>query len=178
MLKPLGHSDKLSVQAWGLVHLQASCQGTKHPAELNTSEIRISTLGEEEQNDFTADSAGLQKCLEAPEQACWVEMGELQRAALPQGVPLGTRPRPAWRKHPVTRAIPLTCDGLCAGTALLGIEVSKALDAVGVVILGGELLASQGGLAARADKALLVPRLVPVGHPSLGQGLQEERAHG
>lgn len=167
-----------------MVHLQASCQGTKHPAELNTSEIRISTLGEEEQNDFTADSAGLQKCLEAPEQACGVEMGEhhmdpgeLQRAASPRGVPLGTQPRPAWRKHPVTRDVPLTCDGLCAGTALLGIEVSKALDAVGVVILGGELLASQGGLAARADEALLVPRLVPVGHPSLGEGLQEERAH-
>lgn len=63
------------------------------------------------------------------------------------------------------------CDGLCAGSALLGIEVPKALDAVGVVILGGELLASQGGHAACADKTLLVPRLVPVGHSSLGQGL-------
>lgn len=68
----------------------------------------------------------------------------------------------------------LTCDGLCAGTALLGIEVPKALDAVRVVILGGELLPSQGGLAARADKALLVPGLIPVGHSSLGEGLQQE----
>lgn len=71
------------------------------------------------------------------------------------------------------RAVLLTCDGLCAGTALLGIEVPKALDAVGVVILGGELLASQGGLAACADETLLVPRLIPVSHSSLGQGLQE-----
>lgn len=63
------------------------------------------------------------------------------------------------------------CDGLCAGAALLGIEVPKALDAVWVVILGGELLPSQGGLAARADKALLVPGLIPVGHSSLGEGL-------
>lgn len=72
------------------------------------------------------------------------------------------------------RAALLTCDGLCAGTALLGIEVPKALDAVRVVILGGELLPSQGGLAARAHKALLVPGLIPVGHSSLGEGLQEE----
>lgn len=71
------------------------------------------------------------------------------------------------------RAVLLTCDGLCARTALLGIEVPKALDAVWVVILGGELLPSQGGLAARADKALLVPGLIPVGHSSLGEGLQE-----
>lgn len=63
------------------------------------------------------------------------------------------------------------CDGLCAGTALLGIEVPKALDAVRVVILGGELLASQGRLAACADETLLVPRLIPVSHSSLGQGL-------
>lgn len=82
-----------------------------------------------------------------------------------------SKPRPARRKRTVPRAVLLTCDGLCAGTALLGIEVPKALDAVGVVILGGELLASQGGHAACADKTLLVPWLVPVGHSSLGQGL-------
>lgn len=81
------------------------------------------------------------------------------------------------QKCPVTRAVLLTCDGLCAGTALLGIEVPKALDAVGVVILGGELLASQGGLAACADETLLVPRLIPVSHSSLGQGLREESTH-
>ena len=84
---------------------------------------------------------------------------------------------PALQKRPVTRAVLLTCDGLCAGTALLGIEVPKALDAVRVVILGGELLASQGGLAACADETLLAPRLIPVSHSSLGQGLQEESAH-
>lgn len=84
---------------------------------------------------------------------------------------------PALWKHPLTRALLLTCDGLCAGAALLGIEVSEALDAVRVVILGGELLAGQGCLAARADKTLLVPWLVPVRHSSLGQGLQEDSAH-
>lgn len=72
-------------------------------------------------------------------------------------------------------AVLLTCDGFCAGTALLGIEVPKALDAVRVVVLGGELLSSQGGLAAHADKALLVPGLIPVGHSSLGEGLEGER---
>lgn len=84
---------------------------------------------------------------------------------------------PALRKHCATRAILLTRDGLCAGAALLGIEVPKALDAVGVVILGGELLASQGRFAACADETLLVPRLIPVGHSSLGQGLREESVH-
>lgn len=88
----------------------------------------------------------------------------------------GTEVAPGPLHHGVPwRAALLTCDGLCAGTALLGIEVPKALDAVGVVILGGELLPSQGGLAARADKALLVPGLIPVGHSSLGEGLQQER---
>lgn len=84
---------------------------------------------------------------------------------------------PGLQKHLITRALLLTCDGLCAGTALLGIEVPEALDAVRVVILGGELLAGQGCLAARADKTLLMPRLVPVRHSSLGQGLWEESAH-
>lgn len=84
---------------------------------------------------------------------------------------------PALRKRPITRAVVLTCDGLCAGAALLGVEVPKALDAVGVVVLGGELLASQGSLAACADEALLVPWLIPVSHSSLGEGLREESAH-
>lgn len=65
----------------------------------------------------------------------------------------------------------LTCDGLCAGAALLGIKAAKALDAVGLILLRGELLPSQGGLAACADEALLVPRLLPVSHSSLGQRL-------
>lgn len=65
----------------------------------------------------------------------------------------------------------LTCDGLCAGAALFGIKAAKALDAVGLVLLRGELLPSQGGLAACADEALLVPRLVPVSHSALGQRL-------
>lgn len=81
---------------------------------------------------------------------------------------------PCSAEHPRTKAVVLTCDGLGAGAALLGIEIPKALDAVRVVILGGELLPSQRGLAARADETLLVPRLVPVSHSSLGQGLQEE----
>jgi len=84
---------------------------------------------------------------------------------------------PALQKHPMTRAVLFTCDGLCAGAALLGIEVPKALDAVRVVILGGELLPGQGGLAACADKTLLVPRLIPVSHSSLGQGLWEESTY-
>lgn len=61
------------------------------------------------------------------------------------------------------------CDGLGASAAFLCIEVPKALDAVWLVILRGELLPGQGRPAARADKTLLVPRLIPVSDATLGQ---------
>lgn len=63
----------------------------------------------------------------------------------------------------------LTCDGLGASAAFLCIEVPKALDAVWLVILRGELLPGQGRPAARADKTLLVPRFIPVSDATLGQ---------
>ena len=70
---------------------------------------------------------------------------------------------------------PLTCDGLAAGGALLRVHAAEALDAVGVVPLGGEGLVGQRALAARAQEALLMPGLVPIGHPALGQSLAKEQ---
>lgn len=75
-------------------------------------------------------------------------------------------------------ASPKTRDGLCAGTALFGIKAAEALDAVGLILLRCELLPGQGSLTACADKALLVPRLIPVGHSSLGQRLLAAGAAG
>lgn len=61
-----------------------------------------------------------------------------------------------------------TCDGFAACFTLLGVQVTEALQAVGAVFPRGEGLASQLGLAASADEALFVPRLVTVGHSTLG----------
>lgn len=62
-------------------------------------------------------------------------------------------------------------DGLGAGGAPLGEEVSEALSAVGLVGAGGELLAGQHGVAVGAGEALAVPGLVLEGHPARGHDL-------
>lgn len=63
------------------------------------------------------------------------------------------------------------CDWLRAGGTLFGVEVPEAHDAVGVFILGGELLSGQRSLAASAEEALFVPGFIPVGDASFSQGL-------
>lgn len=65
-----------------------------------------------------------------------------------------------------------TADRGGARSAFLGKQVAEAVEAVGEVVLGGEPLADQLLLAADADEALLMPRLVPVVHPSGGDGLE------
>lgn len=68
-----------------------------------------------------------------------------------------------------------TADRGGAGSTFLGKQVAEAVEAVGEVIPGGEPLAHQLLLAPDADEALLMPRLVPVVHPSGGDGLVEGR---
>lgn len=76
------------------------------------------------------------------------------------------------RQKRVVASDALACDGFAAGLALLGVEASEALEAVGAVVARGEVLAGQLRFTAAAHKALLVPRLVPVGHAAFGQGLK------
>lgn len=57
------------------------------------------------------------------------------------------------------------------GSAFLGIEVAEAVETIGKVISGGKPLAGQLQLAAGAEEAVLVPRLVVVRHPSSGDRL-------
>lgn len=64
-----------------------------------------------------------------------------------------------------------TANGGGAGGALLGIEVAEAVETIGKVISRGEPLASQLLLAAGAQEAVLVPRLVTVCHPTSSDGL-------
>lgn len=66
----------------------------------------------------------------------------------------------------------LTADGGGAGGALLGVQVAEAVEAVDEVVAGCEALAGQLLLAAGADEALPVPRLLTVGHSSSGDWLQ------
>lgn len=73
---------------------------------------------------------------------------------------------------------PLTCDGGVAAGTLFGIEAAEALDAEWAFPLRGEGLASQRGFAASAEKTLLVPNLVLVGHPSFSQSLRGHRQTG
>lgn len=61
-------------------------------------------------------------------------------------------------------------DGGSAGSALLGIKVAEAIEAIGEVISGGKPLARQLLLAASAQEAVLVPGLVTVGHPTSSDG--------
>lgn len=71
----------------------------------------------------------------------------------------------------------LTCDGRVAAGAFFGVQAAEALDAVRIFPLGGERLACQSGFAARAEEALFVPHLVPIGHPSFSQSLQVKKTH-
>ena len=68
----------------------------------------------------------------------------------------------------------LTTNGGGAGGALLGIKVAEAVETVGKVISRGKPLARQLLLAASAQEAVLVPRLVTIGHPASGDGLMRE----
>lgn len=67
-----------------------------------------------------------------------------------------------------------TTNGRSAGGALLGIQVTEAVEAVGKVITRREALARELLLAAGAQEAVLVPRLVMVGHASSGDRLERE----
>lgn len=62
-------------------------------------------------------------------------------------------------------------DGFGAAHTLLGVQVAEAVQAVGVVLSGGEALAGQLFPAADAQETLAVPWLLLVRHPSCGDGL-------
>lgn len=65
----------------------------------------------------------------------------------------------------------ITTNGGGAGGTLLGIEVAEAVETIGKVISRGKPLARQLLLAASAQEAVLVPRLLMVGHPTSSDGL-------
>lgn len=65
----------------------------------------------------------------------------------------------------------ITANGGGAGGTFLGIEVAEAVETIGKVISRGKPLARQLLLAASAQEAVLVPRLVMVGHPTSSDGL-------
>lgn len=67
-----------------------------------------------------------------------------------------------------------TTNGGGAGGTLLGIEVAEAVQTVSKVISGGKPLARQLLLAAGAQEAVLVPRLLAVGHTTSGDGLAKK----
>lgn len=69
----------------------------------------------------------------------------------------------------------ITTNGGGTGSAFLGIEVAEAVETIGKVISRGKPLASQLQLAAGAEEAVLVPRLVTVRHPSSGDRLIKKR---
>lgn len=66
-----------------------------------------------------------------------------------------------------------TGDRLHARSTPLGKEFTKALSAVGLVVPGGEALASQRRRAVRASEALAMPRLVLVRHSALSDDLKQ-----
>lgn len=67
-----------------------------------------------------------------------------------------------------------TTNGGGAGGTLLGIEVAEAVQTVSKVISGGKPLTRQLLLAAGAQEAVLVPRLLAVGHTTSGDGLAKK----
>lgn len=67
-----------------------------------------------------------------------------------------------------------TTDWRSAGGALLGIQITEAVETVGKVITRSEALARELLLAAGAQEAVLVPGLVVVGHTSSGDGLERK----
>jgi len=56
------------------------------------------------------------------------------------------------------------CDGVLAGYAALGEELTEAVGTVGLLVAGGEALAGERSVAVSAREALTVPGLVLVGH--------------
>ena len=66
-----------------------------------------------------------------------------------------------------------TTDRGGAGGTLLGIQVAEAVQAVGKVVPRGEPLARQLLLTTGAQEAVLMPRLIVIGHPASGDWLQE-----
>lgn len=74
------------------------------------------------------------------------------------------------------RAAP-TCDWVLAAVALLGHVALEAVDAVHVVLVGGEALSPQRFTAVVAHKTLRVPGLVLVADPSRGDGLGGAKEH-
>ena len=65
----------------------------------------------------------------------------------------------------------VTCNWFTAGGAPLAEELPEAVSTVGLVVPGGEPLASQGLLTVGAGETLPVPGVVPVGHSALGDHL-------
>lgn len=65
-----------------------------------------------------------------------------------------------------------TANGAGAGGTLLGIQVAEAVKTVSKFIPGCKALAGELLLAASAQEAVLMPRLVMVGHSSSGDGLE------
>ena len=66
-----------------------------------------------------------------------------------------------------------TTNGAGARGTLLGIEVAEAVEAVREVIPRGGALARQLLFAASAQEAVLMPRLLTVGHTSSSNWLRE-----
>lgn len=67
-----------------------------------------------------------------------------------------------------------TCDWFSAGLTLLSVQVTKALEAVRAVVSGGEVLPRELCRTVGAHKTLLMPRLIPIGHATFGQGLKTQ----
>lgn len=64
-----------------------------------------------------------------------------------------------------------TTDGCGAGGTFLGIKVAKAVETIGKVISRGKPLSRQLLFAAGTQEAILMPRLLTVGHTSSSDGL-------
>lgn len=71
----------------------------------------------------------------------------------------------------VTRRERPTTDWVCASSTLFGIEIAEATQAICKLIPGGKALSRQLLLASSTDKALLMPRLLPVSHTSCSDSL-------
>lgn len=74
--------------------------------------------------------------------------------------------------------LPETCDWLIADLTFLSVVFGEALNAVGIVLFGGELLPCQLLPTACAHKTVPVPRLVTIGHAAGRQHLLAAAAAG
>lgn len=59
-----------------------------------------------------------------------------------------------------------TTDRVCASSTLFGVKVAEAAQAIRKLIPGGKALSGQLLLASSANKALLMPGLLPVSNAS------------